>query len=403
MDSYFYVWVFSFALFISSHLPERVVSTAPVTQPMQLFSGNLPTPAGIAAGCDEPSLLYIPPSTDNVNGTLLAVCGAIPAKSGLGRAIVLRRSIDLGVSWSNITFPLLPFSNPVNVGTFFQSMLTYDPRAGLAILTVGNITDHVNSCGNGGSTEDENGILQVTSADRGLSWTSPPLNVNKYLPGAPCMAPTTGHGVFMGNSNTPAHLKGRVLMVGVNNAYHGDVIIYSDDDGKTYNFSTALHEQGYDEGSIAQLPNGSLAIIMRNCMPGTPNCQMMQSRNKVSGGGGKRFMWSVSDDGGVSWTKPYLHPDLVTPVCQGSLTGYKDALYFVGPYSEVSRSNLTVLGSDDNGASFKRSLNLWPSAAGYTGFQCGLPGDYDCAVLFDGYHGTCSGICFLKFSSSAVV
>ena len=29
------------------------------------------------------------------------------------------------------------------------------------------------------------------------------------------------------------------------------------------------------------------------------------------GGGGKRFMWSVSDDGGQTWLAPRPHPDLV--------------------------------------------------------------------------------------------
>jgi len=149
---------------------------------------------------------------------------------------------------------------------------------------------------------------------------------------------------------------------------------------------------------MAQLPNGSLAQIMRNCMPGTPNCQMLGG-----GGGGNRFLWSVSDDGGVTWAAPRPHADLVTPVCQGSLLGYKDALYFAGPYSTTQRHNLSVLRSDNNGQHFSRSLNLFAGNAGYTGLQCGLPGVQDCAVLFDGNGGTCNGICFVSFASGDVV
>ena len=90
------------------------------------------------------------------------------------------------------------------------------------------------------------------------------------------------------------------------------------------------------------------------------------------GGGGRRFLWTTSDDGGATWVTPRPHPDLVTPVCQGSITGYNDSLYFVGPYSETSRRNLTVLASDDNGVTFRRSLLLWPSNGGYTGLQLSL-------------------------------
>ena len=83
----------------------------------------------------------------------------------------------------------------------------------------------------------------------------------------------------------------------------------------------------------------------------------------AGGGGGKRFLWATSDDGGATWATPRPHPDLLTPVCQGSLTGYNGSLFFVGPYSTVARHNLTVLASDNNGASFTRSLLLWPGKA----------------------------------------
>jgi hypothetical protein len=112
----------------------------------------------------------------------------------------------------------------------------------------------------------------------------------------------------------------------------------------------------------------------------------------------------AGDDGGISWSAPYPHPDLVTPVCQGSVTlcsaadGHrcdKPALLFAGPRSETSRTNLTILASDDNGVTFRRSLLITAGAAGYTGLQCGLPGANDCAVVYD------SGgkIDFVAFSS----
>jgi hypothetical protein len=77
-----------------------------------------------------------------------------------------------------------------------------------------------------------------------------------------------------------------------------------------------------------------------------------------------------------------------------------EALYYSHPYSTVARVNGTILASDDNGATFSRSLQLWPGGFGYTGLACGLPGhDFDCAVLYDSQS---HGLDFLTFLSSDV-
>ena len=73
----------------------------------------------------------------------------------------------------------------------------------------------------------------------------------------------------------------------------------------------------------------------------------------------------------------------MTLVCQGRVTVHQDELLFAGPYSKTSRRNLTIFASDDNGASFTRSLLIMPGSAGYSRLQCGLPGANDCAVIFD--------------------
>ena len=94
-----------------------------------------------------------------------------------------------------------------------------------------------------------------------------------------------------------------------------------------------------------------------------------------------------------------------TPVCMASVISHQGpvdtsgpALYYSSPYSETSRVNLTILASDDSGASFGRSLNLWPGSSGYTGLACGMPGKNDCGVLFS----STGGLNFLPFSSSDV-
>jgi hypothetical protein len=69
---------------------------------------------------------------------------------------------------------------------------------------------------------------------------------------------------------------GRLVFCAVRNAYEGDVPVWSDDGGKTYNFSTGVYLPGLDECNIAQSANGSLFLIARNCREGNlDKCQMM--------------------------------------------------------------------------------------------------------------------------------
>ena len=87
-------------------------------------------------------------------------------------------------------------------------------------------------------------MIHIQSTDRGLTWTTCTAGScnNMPLPKSPtkCLAPTSGHGVQM--SKGPH--KGRLLFMGVHNAYKGDVVAYSDDHGKTFQSSGALHQTG---------------------------------------------------------------------------------------------------------------------------------------------------------------
>lgn len=69
------------------------------------------------------------------------------------------------------------------------------------------------------------------------------------------------------------------MLVATQNAYHGDVVVWSDDHGKRYSCTMDLHKSGMDEGSIAELRNGSVMAILRTNL------------------GGGRFRYSISHDG----------------------------------------------------------------------------------------------------------
>lgn len=65
----------------------------------------------------------------------------------------------------------------------------------------------------------------------------------------------------MDNAATPTQFRGRLLMAAVHNAYHGNVIVFSDDGGKTYSSSkSSLAIEGLDEVSIAQVSTFSTLL-----------------------------------------------------------------------------------------------------------------------------------------------
>ena len=348
----------------------------------------------------EPSLVLVPPAT------LIAV--AETGDFNHTGTLAMRRSVDGGEHWGPLMHPI-PTPEPP-FGT--QSQLLWDARRKQVLWQFSKKQAVVGGCDSG--VQDIWGVLQVTSTNAGLSW-SRPVNISRAAKVKPVcgLAPTSGAGAQL---QTGPHA-GRLLFSATHNSYLGDVILYSDDGGVSYEASYDLAVSGLDESQMTQLSNGTLMIILRNCLNGTApgtSCPLMSRSMELASPGSllppgwpTKFMYSLSHDSGVHWTVPRVHPDLITPVCQSSILTHKNATYFAGPIpnpctpTHCGRYNLTILGSDDNGATFPRRLLLGNKSgiAGYTGFQCGLEGREDCAVIFDNYQG----IQLVRFSSRDVV
>ena len=110
----------------------------------------------------------------------------------------------------------------------------------MVVLQFSNSTSIKGGCDIG--VEQLGGVLQVSSSDAGQSWGQF-VNVQKQLkfPKKPsnCLAPTSGQGIVMRPTVT-GKFGGRMVFCAVRNAYEGDVPVFSDDGGKTYNYSTEL-------------------------------------------------------------------------------------------------------------------------------------------------------------------
>ena len=271
-----------------------------------------------------------------------------------------------------------------------EPSLLWDPSTESVLLSYTRIDHVLGGCDS--NVQNEVGLFILSSTDRGLTFGQPQ---QPKLVGAPssCLTPTGGVVISRGPHS------GRKLYMLPKESYGGEVVAFSD--GENWRVSPSLFSPGLDEANVAQTSNGSLFAVMRNCFTKaggvTHGCSLEADDVGKSSAGpsAHRVAISRSNDGGENWTKPRLHSDLVTPTCQSSLLQHRDTLLFVGPRSETSRSNLTVLASDDNGMSFRRSLQLVPGQSGYSAIACGLPLPLDCAVLFDAG----GALEFLKFDS----
>jgi hypothetical protein len=327
------------------------------------------------------SLLFIP-AVDG-SGTLIALTlarGTIDA--GPVEVPIIRRSEDGGQSWGPA---ILPLGKPKPGDRWLPMQQLFDADTRRLLITLGNGTEpipHELTC-------ESHGLVQLSSNDGGLNWSNHVEDISSQLSTTgetTCLAPTGGVGLQLrkGGSWT-----GRLLWAMTQNAYQGDVVVYSDDGGVTFNHSDSLHVKGLDEWQMVELANHSILAILRNCANASGSlrsCEMLKSDKQDNAAIGHKVAVALSTDGGVSFARPWLHPDLVTPICNAAIINYNSSLLFLGPYSEHTRENLTVLASDDSGNHFSRRLVLVPGAAGYSSLACGFAAaggsSADCGALY---------------------
>jgi sialidase-1 len=130
--------------------------------------------------------------------------------------------------------------------------------------------------------------------------------------------------------------------------------IYSDDHGKTWKRGDATPSSGMNECAVVERADGSLLLNMRSYR-----------------GKGCRAI-AISTDGGHSWSESTDDETLVEPVCQASLVRYSwpedgapSRILFVNPASK-QRNKLTIRLSEDEGASWPVSKQIYAGSAAYS-------------------------------------
>lgn len=72
---------------------------------------------------------------------------------------------------------------------------------------------------------------------------------------------------------------------------------------------------------------------------------------------------SVSLDGGEHWLPPYPEPQLIDPICQGSILRDKQSksIFFSNPHSGKLRVNMTIQRSDDDAKTWTKKYIVGPN------------------------------------------
>eukprot|EP01084_Bolivina_argentea_P214935 364848_1 len=280
-----------------------------------------------------------------------------------------KRSTDGGKTWSNLSFPF---------GKKYYSRVgasVYDSFNN-RILFQSNVYDQ---------TTNET-VFQLSSNDGGITWSYPPLDVGRLF-----LKNGVGTNHLIGPGNGLQLKNGRILFIAHNekglNGTTKDYIWYSDDFGKTYTLSST--QLTGNEGTLVQLSNGSVVANMRYA----------QNNATVCNGQAHCRMIAMSNDNGTTFSKSYAEPQLIGPVCEGSLISTDDAIYFSNPNSTESRINLTVKKSIDNGKTWNEAYLVYNGKGAYSCLtRMKSTKSNNIGLLFETEEDNCNGAsCQIRF------
>jgi len=246
-----------------------------------------------------------------------------PVSRNANRDLCQKRSLDGGVTWGQLT---------VIARNGAQASPVWDAVRSRMLLQYMQL-----------SPPD---TMQMISADNGLTWTTPKSVCADGMSGACGGAVGPGVGIQL----TRSKHAGRILFIGHFGAYVKDRVWVSVDGGATFSVSgTVLAKM--DEAQLVELPDGRVMANMRNDHLNA-SCQCRGV--------------AISEDGGATFGPITFDPELVSPVCAGSiLAGRNGGVFFANPASTVARANGVVRRSADGVHWAERRL-VWPGAFGYS-------------------------------------
>ena len=312
------------------------------------------------------------------SGSILAFCeGRRNSKHDTGDIdMLVKRSQDNGLTWSDQSVIWSDLGN-----TCGNPCPVVDRETGIVwLLMTHNLgIDHESQIING-TSEGTRTVWVTASTDDGLTWHSP-LEITKSTKRIDWTWYATGPGNGIQLSS------GRLLIPcdhieGSTKRYFSHVI-YSDDHGQTWHMGGKTPKDQVNECCIAELKNGDIILNTRNYARDFRTRQIC-----------------ISTDGGMTWGNQHYNDELIEPICQAALirsSSQTNQLLFSNPASRVSRCNLTIRLSDENGLLWPHFRVLHPGPAAYSSltilpdgtigclYECGESDPYETIMfaLFD--------------------
>lgn len=211
----------------------------------------------------------------------------------------------------------------------------------------------------------------ITSTDGGDTWSTPrtltdELYKTTYNEGAVQGSfAGSGRGLML-QRQKDEQLNGRIMFAmshrfTVNgNRSIQEYIIYSDDEGNTWKFSTQSAYNGGDESKLVELADGTVMISVRQS--------------------GQRG-YNTSTDGGVTWGTQAKWADISGCACNADILYVNKHVMLHSYPNNGSRKNLTIKASFDDGKSWSNPYVVCAPGASYSTMD--VTKDGDIAIFYE--------------------
>lgn len=306
------------------------------------------------AGAGGYHTFRIPSLLVSAQGTLLAF--AEGRKAGRGDAgdidLVLRRSHDQGRTWDPVR--VVWDDGPNTCG---NPCPVVDRATGrIWLLLTWNRGDDPEPDIIAQRSRDTRRVFVSKSDDDGLTW-SPPAEITPAVKRTNWTWYATGPGAGIQIQHGPH--AGRMVIpcdhIEAGTGRYFSHVIFSDNHGADWQLGGSSPRDQVNECEVVEIENGGLLLNMRNYDPAKKNRQQ-----------------AVSSDGGRHWTAQRHVPELIEPICQGSIrrftwpaNGRPGVILFSNPAS-TRREKLTLRASFDDGQTWPVAKLIDPRPAAYS-------------------------------------
>lgn len=208
----------------------------------------------------------------------------------------------------------------------------------------------------------------ITSTDGGDTWSAPrtltdELYKTTYTEGAVQGSfAGSGRGLML-QRQKDKQLNGRIMFAMSHRFANNNVqeyIIYSDDEGNTWKFSTQSAYSGGDESKLVELADGTVMISVRQS--------------------GQRG-YNKSTDGGVTWGTQAKWADIDGNACNGDILYVNKHVMLHSYPNDGKRKNVTIKASFDGGKSWSNPYVVCAPSSCYSTMD--VTKDGDIAIFYE--------------------